>query len=235
MVPIRGIIFDKDGTLFNFNATWGAWTQGMIDDLAKGDLQLSARLADVLGYEPGSQSFRPGSIVIAETTAVVAAAILPYLADVTLEDLVSQMRSKSAQVPQVHAAQLLPLMQEFKAAGLVLGVVTNDAEAPALVHLSRAGIAPMMDFVAGYDSGHGAKPAPDPLLAFCAATGVMPGACIMVGDSLHDLHAGQAAGMETIGVLTGPALASDLAPVATAVLGSIAELPDWLKSRNAAS
>jgi phosphoglycolate phosphatase len=28
---IKGIIFDKDGTLFDFNATWGAWTRGMLE------------------------------------------------------------------------------------------------------------------------------------------------------------------------------------------------------------
>ena len=49
----------------------------------------------------------------------------------------------------------------------------------------------------------------------------------MVGDSTHDLIAGRAAGMQTVGVLTGMAEA-ELAPLADAVLPDIGHLPDWL-------
>jgi phosphoglycolate phosphatase len=50
----------------------------------------------------------------------------------------------------------------------------------------------------------------------------------MIGDSLHDLHAGRAAGMAVMGVLTGPATEAELAPHADVVLPSIAALPAWL-------
>jgi phosphoglycolate phosphatase len=72
--------------------------------------------------------------------------------------------------------------------------VTNDAEAPAHAHLNRAGVADLFDFVAGCDSGHGAKPAPGQLLAFARRTGLAPERVVMVGDSLHDLHAGRMPG-----------------------------------------
>lgn len=50
----------------------------------------------------------------------------------------------------------------------------------------------------------------------------------MVGDSRHDLAAGQAAGMRTVGVLTGLASARDLADGATVVLPDIGHLPAWV-------
>ena len=53
----------------------------------------------------------------------------------------------------------------------------------------------------------------------------------MVGDSTHDLDAGKAAGMVTIGVLTGPAPREELAPFADVVLDSIAEIPSWLLTK----
>ena len=31
---IDAIIFDKDGTLFDFRASWGAWTMSLLDELA---------------------------------------------------------------------------------------------------------------------------------------------------------------------------------------------------------
>ena len=32
---IRGALFDKDGTLFDFAATWNAWAQSMLRELAE--------------------------------------------------------------------------------------------------------------------------------------------------------------------------------------------------------
>jgi phosphoglycolate phosphatase len=122
-------------------------------------------------------------------------------------------------------------MAQLRAQGLILGVVTNDAEGPAMRHLEDALIVDEMAFVAGYDSGFGAKPAPGQLLAFCQATGLSPANCAMIGDSAHDLEAGQAAGMFCIGVLTGPASRADLTPQADVVLDSIADLPGWLAAR----
>jgi phosphoglycolate phosphatase len=130
--------------------------------------------------------------------------------------------------PQIEAVPLVPLFDGLRARGLALGVATNDGEAPARVHLERAGVLGHVDFLAGYDSGHGAKPGPGQLHAFCAVAGLSPEAVVMVGDSRHDLTAGRAAGMRTVGVLTGLATAADLAGEATVVLDHIGHLPGWL-------
>jgi phosphoglycolate phosphatase len=84
------------------------------------------------------------------------------------------------------------------------------------------------DFIAGFDSGFGCKPGPDPLLAFAEAMGLDPADVLMVGDSLHDLHAARAAGMRAVAVLTGVAGKEVLAPHAEAVLPHIGHLPAWL-------
>ena len=122
----------------------------------------------------------------------------------------------------------LTRLDALRARGLRLGVATNDAEIPARAHLDAAGVTDRFDFIAGSDSGHGGKPAPGQLLAFCATVGLPPSDVIMVGDSLHDLHAGRAAGMRSIAVLTGMATEADLAPHATTVLPDIGALPGWL-------
>ena len=89
----------------------------------------------------------------------------------------------------------------------------------------------MFGFIAGFDSGWGGKPGPGQLLAFAEHAGLSPVACAMVGDSLHDLAAARAAGMVGVGVLTGLASRETLEPAADVVLGTIAELPDWVASR----
>ena len=40
-----GILFDKDGTLFDFHATWSVWAHGVIHDLSKGAPDVMARMA----------------------------------------------------------------------------------------------------------------------------------------------------------------------------------------------
>ncbi len=73
-----------------------------------------------------------------------------------------------------EAVPLVPLLSALRARGLKLGVATNDSEAPARAHLDRHGLTGLLDFMAGYDSGHGAKPGPGMCLAFAAATGLDP-------------------------------------------------------------
>ena len=136
----------------------------------------------------------------------------------------------AAQAPLAPAVPLGPFLDGLRAQGLRLGVMTNDTEYGARAHLTAAGVLERFDFVAGFDSGHGAKPAAEPLLAFARAVKVDPARVVMVGDSTHDLIAGRRAGMACIGVLTGTALAGDLAPHADAVLPDIGHLPGWLAS-----
>jgi phosphoglycolate phosphatase len=228
---IKGIIFDKDGTLFDFNATWGAWARGMLTAETKDAPELFDVLADVLGYDSEANRFRAGSIVIAATVGEVADCIISVMPHLERQSLLDRMNTATALVPQQEALPLKPYFASLSASGLKLGLATNDAEAPARAHLEKAGIIALFDFVAGYDSGHGGKPAPGQLLAFCAQTGLAPSECLMVGDSTHDLHAGRAAGMGTIGVLTGPAPASELAPHADVILPNIGDIPDWLRSQ----
>ena len=130
--------------------------------------------------------------------------------------------------PMSEAVPLRPLLSALRDRGLRLGVATNDTEAPARQHLESHGITDCFDFIAGYDSGYGAKPGPGMCLAFAQTLGLEPGRVAMVGDSLHDLEAGRAAGMRTVAVLTGIAKREALAPHADVVLEDIGALPDWL-------
>lgn len=228
MRHIRAVLFDKDGTLFDFQRSWGGWAAKVIDMLAAGEPARAAALARVLDFDRETMRFRPGSAVIAGTGAEVAALLLPHLPpqEGGLDGLIGRLAQAAETVPQVEAVPLAPLLARLRAAGLRLGVATNDHEATARRHL--AAHLPALDFVAGFDSGWGGKPAPDMLLAFAAHVGLPPETVLMVGDSRHDLQAGRAAGMATLAVLTGVASAADLAPHADALRPDIGHLPELL-------
>ena len=232
MYKIQGVLFDKDGTLFDFNATWGNWTERLIETETAGRPAERAELARILGYDLEGHAFLPASIVIAETVATLARHVLPFTSDSDLQALIDRMSALSETAPQVEATPLRPFAGTLREMGLKVGLATNDSEAAARAHLTKAGVLEAFDFVAGYDSGHGAKPAPGPLLAFGRSVGLEPQDCAMIGDSLHDLHAGKAAGFTTVGVLTGPARREALEPHAEVVLNSIAELPAWIAGQS---
>ena len=229
---MKAILFDKDGTLFDFHATWGAWANRFLSDLAQGDPARARDLGAVLGYDFDQSVFARDSVVIAGTPDEVARMLLPHVRDMTEPMLVRHINLVASLAPQAEAAPLAPLLTELRQRGLKLGVATNDAEAPARAHLDSAGITGFFDFIAGSDSGHGGKPAPGMCLAFARHTGLPADQIVMVGDSRHDLAAGRAAGMTCVAVLTGIARAEDLAEHADAVLPSIAGLPMWLDARS---
>ncbi|MEX0369287.1 MAG: HAD family hydrolase [Tateyamaria sp.] len=227
---VRGIIFDKDGTLFDFSATWEAWAATFLMRISGGDRARAHLAGEAVGFDLTAQRFQPDSVVIAGTPADIADALLPHFPEFTAPELMDVMNAEAAAAPQAEAVPLAPLLLDLRQRGLMLGVATNDAELPARAHLDASGIIDHFDFIAGCDSGFGGKPAPGQLLAFCEATGLGPEAVIMVGDSTHDLHAGRAAGMRTVAVLTGLAPHEVLAPLAHVVLPDIGALPSWLDS-----
>jgi phosphoglycolate phosphatase len=234
MTGIRGILFDKDGTLFDFMATWGGWTRALLADLALASGADPDTLGRAVGYDLASGAFTPDSPIIAHTPEEIAETLLPHLPGSSPVALVGRMNALSAAAPMAPAVPLAPLLTDLRSRGLRIGLATNDAEAPARAHLAQAGIAELFDFVAGWDSGHGAKPGIGQLAAFAQAFALAPAEVVMVGDSRHDLIAGRAAGMRSVGVLTGLAVQADLAPLADAVLPDIGHLPRWLDRQHAA-
>lgn len=231
MTRISGLIFDKDGTLFDFSATWEVWAYGFLMRISEGDQSRAAQLGRAVEFDLATRRFSPTSIVIAGTAGEVAETLKPFFPDMTMAGLLEKINLEAALAPQQEAVPLMPLLQELRSRGLALGVATNDAEAPARKHLAEAGVTQMFDFIAGYDSGHGGKPAPGQLLAFAQQSGLAPAEIAMIGDSTHDLQAGRAAGMTCIAVLTGPATHDALAPFADVVLPDIGHLPGWLDSQ----
>lgn len=225
---IRGVIFDKDGTLFDFNATWASWAAQVIERETRGAPDRRAGLARALGFDLEARVFDAASVVIASSAFEIARVALPYLEDESVETVLQRWNVTAAQAPQIEATPLQPFLTKLRGAGIALGVATNDAEQPALAHLAAAGVLDQFDFIAGSDSGFGAKPQAGQLLAFCSKTGLATNHCAMVGDSTHDLRAGRAAGMTCIAVLTGIADHRTLAPHADVVLPSIADIPAWL-------
>ncbi|MBL4873474.1 MAG: HAD family hydrolase [Rhodobacteraceae bacterium] len=228
MAKIKGLLFDKDGTLFDFHATWGVWCAGFIADVSEGDGAVASALAKAMDYDLENSAFLPSSVMIADSMDGIMDAVHSALPHWERGALMEYVVETASNAPQAPVTDLGPLLARFRASGLKIGLATNDNEAPARAHLTSVSVLEHFDFISGCDTGFGAKPEPGMLLGFADAMGLQPSEVAMIGDSTHDLRAGRAAGMVNIGVLTGPAVFGDLAPFADVVLRDIGEIPEWL-------
>lgn len=105
-------------------------------------------------------------------------------------------------------------VRAVKAAGMQTGLVTSKNRSGALRGLRLCGIDELMDVIVGADEVENPKPHPEPVEKAVALLGADRAATVYVGDSIHDMESGRAAGVRTAGVLWGPFTRSDLAPAA---------------------
>lgn len=227
----QAVLFDKDGTLFDFGESWSVWAVTALDDLAEGDSDLARRLGAAIGFDVDAAIFAQDSVVIAGTPAEISAFLQPHLSHLTHAEITARLNAAAETAPLMPCVPLRPFLHDLRARGLQVGVVTNDAHSAAAAHMAAADITDLVDVVLGSDSGHGAKPGPGPLHAAANRLGVSADLCVMVGDGLHDLNAAEAAGMLRVAVLTGLANHADLAPHADIVLPNIGALTALLPSR----
>ncbi len=225
---IAGVLFDKDGTLIDFQLTWGPAIHFVIHTLAQGDADKVRAQAECLHFDVATRRFRATSPIIGGATSHYGMAWAQALGRddfLTLRAEIDGLAAIACMESLTPVGDPAQVLRALKARGLKLGLATNDAEASARRHLDRLNLTDWLDFVAGYDSGHGAKPAPGMVLAFAQAIGVDPAEVALVGDTLHDLDCARAAGAVAVAVLSGLATHADLAPHADCVIADIGELP----------
>ena len=228
-MKIRGILFDKDGTIIDYFRTWVPMNREAALLAAGGDAALAAELLCAHGQDPDTGAMVGDSVLAVGSITQIADAFAAHLGARAPAGLAASFQRLFEEGGAKNAV-LIPgadrTLATLKARGLRIGVATNDSVGGLKASLKRTGTLDLLDFACGYDSGHGTKPEPGMAQAFCAAVGLQPGEIAVVGDAVHDLAMGRAAGAGfTIGVLSGTGTAAQLEPLADIVLASINDMP----------
>ena len=95
---------------------------------------------------------------------------------------------------------IVEALQEVQSMNIPMGVCTNKPEAFTRQILEGLGLSGYFSSVVGGDSTGARKPDPEPVLACLRGLATVPASSLMIGDSVHDVHAAHAAGV-TIGVV----------------------------------
>jgi pyrophosphatase PpaX len=189
--PIRGILFDLDGTLVDT-------TSDIIDAVAK-----SVRKH---GHEPDMEAIRRG---IGQPIFVMLGSFLP--ADIALavqEDYIQYYNSvlfKQARLFSGIPEGLSKVKEKYP-----MGIVTGKRYNGAVLLLKETGILDYFDVVVGADTTERGKPYADPIFFAAEKLGLEPYETIYIGDAEHDIHAAKNAGAMSAAVLTGTANRDEL-------------------------
>ena len=96
--------------------------------------------------------------------------------------------------------EVVEVLQEIHSMNIPMGVCTNKPEAFTRQILKGLGLANYFSSVVGGDTTSTRKPDPQPVLVCLRGLLSEPALSLMIGDSVHDVHAAHAAGV-TIGVV----------------------------------
>lgn len=232
---MRGVLFDKDGTLLDFEASWSGVYRELCLGLAEGDADTAEAMLIAGGLDPVTRRFRSGATLAAGTTVDIVRVWYPEFSDDeerAMVERIDQIFHENGIRCSVPVPGLASTLAEIEAAGIVMGVATNDGTAATRAALAALGISHFLPHVFGYDSVQHPKPAPDIVYAFSRVIGARPSEIVVVGDNPHDIEMARSAGAgAAIGVLTGNSDREHLAPLADAVLESVRDLPAWLRER----
>jgi HAD superfamily hydrolase (TIGR01549 family) len=198
-MTLRGMIFDIDGTLIDTNpAHVEAWrrafkrfgfdvpAQRIVVEIGKGGDKL---VPSVLGQdieERQGESLRKGQ---------------------KEEFLNIARRERFAVFPE--AAEIFPILRQR---GIQTALATSSDEKHLDATLASAGVdfRKLVDAVVTRTPDEASKPSPDLILSALEELDLLPADCAMVGDTVYDGLACQAAGVAFLGVLTGPATEDEL-------------------------
>lgn len=131
--------------------------------------------------------------------------------------------------------QVVETVDLLRAAGHPCAIVTSKTGWLARRGLDHVGLGAHFDVIVGCDSCERHKPDPEPVLFALERLGYGPQEAVFVGDSVHDIVAGNAAGVSTVAALWGPFSREDLAAAEPSYyLERIADLPTLLSRIQAA-
>jgi N-acetyl-D-muramate 6-phosphate phosphatase len=219
---VKALLFDVDGTLSDSDELWTEWMERWLRpirfSLPQHDPRPAARRL-VMGLEsPGNALYH-----LLDQVGLDAAAV----------NLLRWSQSLQRNPRTVFRVQDgMPALIERLSVGYRLAIVSARDEASTLSFLDAFALRPFFRCIATSQTCRYTKPYPDPLLWAAAQLGVQPGECVMIGDTTVDIHAGKAAGAQTVGVLCGfgteaelKRAGADVILPATEDLGSILAIP----------
>lgn len=235
-MSLKGIIFDKDGTLIDFDAFWISVCREAMSRVLKSagaDLSLVDKILLRLGVKDGaadidgilcSGTYEQMGEVACE---IISSSGCPADREKIIEMTINEHKN-CAQLGLVRPTckGLKETLLKLKAEGLYLAIVTTDTKEITEMCLDALEIKELFDEIYCDDGIHPTKPDPYYALEFSKKYGIATEQIAMVGDTLTDMRFAKNAGLLAIGVGKSEKSRHSLAPTADLCIREITELCD---------
>jgi phosphoglycolate phosphatase len=238
-IPCRLVIFDKDGTLIDFAATWVPLIRKRITLLVKAlgrDGEMKTVLLRAWGIDPTSGRIDPrGPCPVSPRAEEIIIGTLAlyqqgYPWDEARQWVTQAFDEADATTDRKQLLRPIPgigrLLSQLKQSGFSLALATNDERRDTEAMISDLGWDSLFDRVLCSGEASQPKPHPEMVLSICRDLSVLPREAIFIGDTVNDMKMGKRAGLAlTIGVVEGGVTPrEDLEKVADVVVDSIRDL-----------
>jgi HAD superfamily hydrolase (TIGR01549 family) len=231
----QAIIFDKDGTLIDFDAMWGGWVIYLAEQLhLVSGLNVREALCLAMGYDDVNKK------VLAHGKLAATPMHLLYRLTVEVMESLGLNAEEAERIveegwcipdPVILAKQFTDtraLFSQLRSKGIKIGIATTDDRAPTQAMIEAFDIEEYISTMVCADDGIKAKPAPDMVLTICERMKVNPARVMVVGDTTADLKMARSAGVGlVVGVLSGVSSARDLVTLADVLIESVDDLQNY--------
>lgn len=226
--PIKGLLFDKDGTLIYLDDLWIKPTVDFIEIILKQDPKnfTQEEIDQILGEMGIVNGQLLANSMVASGTIDSQADFLSQYVNQSAESIGQEMTDYFTDYLKDNPDKLVPvcdlpkLFKELKGQGYAVGLATSDSRKPTDMALELLGIADLLDFVATPDE-YEEKPHPQALENFASQAQLKMEEILYIGDSFIDMQFGKH-GAGSVGVLTGNTSAQELDGKADYIVDSVA-------------
>ena len=233
---IKGILFDKDGTLIDFSLWRDAGIKtikSIMDEYNLKDEKLFEELKKSIGItwngvDPfGALAYRSHEDLAAELHFVLSKYrsidlcefqfhVTELIRKEVLEDTV-----RFKEMADIHA-----LYKHLSSKGIKMGLATADSHQSAMHMIDKLNLNKCFDFVGSNDGVMKQKPDKDMCVKFCSMYGIAPNEVAIVGDSYNDMLFAKNSGAIGVGVLSGVSCKINLKDIANVIIPTVDSLFD---------